>query len=363
MANQFFTNEYTDVVQRLVNEIVNDPATYLGAKYIPSIALPVAKVRTEIIEATGGLTNEHLPGTDPQYTQRFGTRVEEFTPSYYKEKLLYNEQDIMYLRELGQNDLSQRGIRMYLNRGIDQLNRRIEARVEFLRWQAIFTGGFTFMGKTVSFAIPAGNRVFPVGAVWSTNGLTQNNSADPIVDIRYWLNGGTARFRKYVISKMVMNDRTASWILDNQNTRAYLTSYGANPALDGYEINKVLSFLIPGCPPVEVYKGWYQEQTVDATGKILVGDAIRFIPNGKIFFEANLPDGNKVGEFVQTLNLSNGNLDAPAMGKFLVIDENLAAGTKGGPSNPYIDVVGGVYGGVNLYRSFDCLTADTTVLS
>ena len=356
MANEFFDNEYTEVIQKLVNEIVNDPSTYRGAKYMPSIALPVNRVRVEVIEATGGLTNEHVVGTEPQYIQGTGMRTQEFTPPAYKEAILYDEQRILYLRELGQNDRSRRGIRQYIDRDIDRLNRRIEARIELQRWKTIFDGGYTFLGKTISFGIPSGNRAVPVGAVWSSDGISANNSANPIVDLRYWIMGGSSAFRKYVVTGMVMNPNTARWILDNTNTRAYLTSYGANPAIGSYDLNKTLQFLIPGLPSVDVYNGWYQTETV-SNGRIVVSDATYMIPDGYIFFECALPGNDKIGEFVQTLNLSSGSIADPGAGKFLVVEDNTVPGSKGGATNPYINLVGGVYGGVKLDRPFDVLTA------
>ena len=44
--------------------------------------------------------------------------------------------------------------------------------------------------------------------------------------------------------------------------------------------------------------------------------------------------------------------------KVLVVEENIAPGTNGGPGNPYVDIIAGVYGGVNLQRAFDVLTAN-----
>jgi hypothetical protein len=82
------------------------------------------------------------------------------------------------------------------------------------------------------------------------------------------------------------------------------------------------------------------------------------IPDGYIYFEvSNLPGGDMVGEFVQGIHLSSGSIESPGYGKFLIIEENIAPGTKGGPSNPYIDALAGVYGGVKLDRPFDILTA------
>lgn len=356
MTNQFISTEHTEVLQKLIKEVVNDPSTYIGSKYLPSVALPVDVVRTEVIEASGGLTNEHAPGTDPKYIQSFGTRVQEYKPPKYKEAIHYDEDKILYLRKLGDNGRNQRGIRQYIDLDADRLNRRLEARIELQRWDAIFTGGITWMGKTLSFGIPAGNREVPVGAVWSSDGISPNNSAKPVDDLRYWLEGGSSKFRKYVITKIIMNPNTARWVVSNTNTLSYLTSYGANPSITGLEINKVLSFLIPGCPPVEIYKGWYQTESV-TNSKISVSDAIYFIPDGYIFFECALPGGDMIGEFVQGVHLAEGTIDQPGFGKFFVVDDNTQPGTKGGPKNPFLDLVAGVYGGVKMDRAFDVLTA------
>lgn len=355
--NEFFTNEYTEVIQKVVKEVVNDPSTYIGSKYLPSVALPVSRVRTEVIEASGGITEEHMPGTSPKYVQSHGTRVQEYQPPFYKEAIHWDEQRILFLRELGANGRNIRGVQQRIDLDIDRLNRRLEARIEKQRWDTIFNGGFSWMGKTVSFGIPAANAETPT-AVWSSDGIVANNSANPIQDLRYWVLGGSDAWRKYNITKIVMNPNTARWILDNSNTRAYLTSFGANPVINSYDLNKTLQFLIPGLPEVEIYKGWYQTESVDANGKITVSDAIYFIPDGKLFFECSLPGNDKIGEFVQTLHLASGSIADPGVGKFLVVEDNTQPGTKGGPMNPYVDIVAGVYGGVKLDRAFDVLTAD-----
>src|SRR6267154_5383651 len=115
MANLFITDEQTEIIQKLIREIVNDPSTYLGAKYIPSVSMPVRKIRNEVIEASGGLTLEHLIGTDTKYVQSFGNRVQEFEPPAYKEAIHYDEKKILFLRELGDNGRNKRGIKQYID--------------------------------------------------------------------------------------------------------------------------------------------------------------------------------------------------------------------------------------------------------
>jgi hypothetical protein len=354
---EYLTNEYTETIQKVIREVVNDPSTYLGSKYIPSVAMPVRKIRTEVIEATGGLTQEHVLGTAPKTVQRFGMRVQEYEPPAYKEAKRYDEADILFLREIGQNGRNVRGVQKYIDEDIGHLNRRIEARIEKQRWESIFDGGFSYAGKTLSFGVPASNRAVPIGALWSLDSVSANNAANPLVDIRYWLEGGLGAWRKYVITELVMNPNTARWILDNSNTRSYIQNAYANPKIQDYSLEQVLGFFLPGGPKVTVYKGWYQSESFDTAGKRTVSNAIYMIPDGQIYAVATLPGGDKIGEFVQGVHLASGSIDNPGYGKFLVMDDNTAPGTKGGPSNPYLEIVGGVYGGVKLDRAFDVLTA------
>jgi len=351
----------------VVQEVVTDPSKFLGVKYIPAISLPVDTIQADVTEAYGGMTNDHLLGTDPEYIQRAGVRSEEFKPPAYREAIQFNEKDILHLRRLGQNDRSQRGIRQYINKAVDKLNARLETKMEYLRWQAIFSGGFSYFGRTFSYNIPSGNNATPLGQNWSTDGINANNSANPMLDVRYWLCGGLPSFRKYKITKIVSNPNTARWFLDNSNVRSYIQNAVANPSIKEYGVNDVLQFFIPGAPVWEIYNGWYQtESTGSGTpteggdplpDQITVSDAIYFILDGKIFFEVALPDNNTIGEMVLGIHLAEGTIDNPGYGKFLVVDEQIAPGSAGGPKNPYIDLVSGFNGGVNLYRSWDTLTA------
>jgi hypothetical protein len=327
------------------------------------VALPVNKIRTEVIEASGGLTNEHRPGTDPEYIRSFGTRVQEYTPPKYKESIHYDEDKILYMRELGANGRNVRGIRQYIDIDVDRLNRRLEARIEKLRWDTIFGGGFTWMGKTISFGVPSANIAVPVGGYWSSDGVAVNDSADPLKDLRYWLMGGYATFRKYKFSAIVMNPNTARWILDNAKVQALVKTYFSAENFGAYELNKTLQLLLPGCPMVVVYDGWYQTESLVDNGaggtKIAVSDAVYFVPDGKLYFEqSNLPGGDRIGEFVQGVHLAEGTIDAPGYGKFLVVEDCTGVGTRGGPKNPFIDLTAGVYGGPKLDRAFDLCTAN-----
>lgn len=355
--SKVFSTEHTRVLQEVIREIETDPSDYPGAKYMPSVDMPTSSIFVDVLEARGGLVKEHALGSDPRMGSRRQFRTQQFAPGYYKEVIRFNEGDILKLRELGQNDQSKRGIRMHLNENALVLNNKIEARMELLRWQAIFNGTYVYDGKTVDFGKPAANNVVPT-IPWGTfvgPVFTVNPAATPVQDVRYWVMGGYAPFRKYKITKMLMNKNTARVFLDNPNVQSLIQNRFAAETYKMHDINEVLQFLVPGCPPVEMYDAWYQNESEDpVTGLITVGDAIYFVPDGRVFFECKLPDGNKVGDVALTLNLSNGSVDAPAVGKFIIVDEHI----QDRPGNPYIDVIGGFYGGPRLKRAFDVLTAN-----
>ncbi len=66
---------------------------------------------------------------------------------------------------------------------------------------------------------------------------------------------------------------------------------------------------------------------------------------------------------MQTVHLSSGSIADPGFGKFVVIEDNTQPGSKGGPGNPFVDIIAGVYGGPKLDRGFDVLTANVLALS
>jgi hypothetical protein len=354
--SKVFAAEHTRVLQEVIREIETDPTEYVGAKYMPAIDMPASTVFVDILEARGGLIKEHTLGADPQSSPRRQFRTQQYAPGAYKEFIRFNEADILRLRELGLNDQSKRGIRQHLNENALVLNNKIEARMELLRWQAILNGTYVYQNETISFGKPANHDVAP-SVPWGTisgGAYVANPAATPIQDMRFWILGGYAPFRKYVITKVIMNPNTERIVLDNPTVQSLIQNRYASDLYQQHGIGALLSFLIPGMPPVEVYKGWYQTESVDATtGQISVSDAIYFIPDGRIFFECKLPDNNKVGDIVMTLSLANGSVDSPAPGKFILVDEHIADK----PGNPYIDLFGGFYGGPRLKRGFDCLTA------
>jgi hypothetical protein len=348
---------YTRALGEVIREIEPDPALYRGIQYMPAVERPTDDVYVDVWEATGGATLEHTLDTDPLNIQKKAFRTLQFSAGKYRESIRFGESDILRLRRLGTADLSQRGIQQHLEENARRLNTRIETRMEMLRWQAIFNGSYIYDGRVIDFGVPALNSVAPT-TVWATRDasgrLVSNDASNPVLDLRFWTMGGYDIFRKYQIRKMVMNPNTSRMFIESKAVQQLIA-----PAITGgfvrtYDINGVLSYVIPGIPEVDVYAGTYFNETIDpVTGKISVSTSQYFIPDGKIYFETNLPDNNRIGEIAMTLNLSNGDIGAPASGKFVITDQRGLADV----ANPSMKLVSGFNGGPALTRSFDLLTA------
>ena len=354
---QVFSSEHTRVLQEVIREIEVDPNDFLGAKYMPSVNVPTSTVYVDVWEARGGLLKEHTLGTDPQSAPKRSFRTMIFSSGAYKEFIRFNEADILRLRELGLNDQSKRGIRQHLNENMLVLNNRIESRIELLRWMTLLNGSYVYDGKTIDFGVPSTNSIAPTVPWGNSAGgafTTVNTAADPFSDLLYWLTGGISQWRKFKITSIIMNPNTERMFLLNPKVQDLIRMRFAAADFRGFSMEGILGFLLPGIPPIQIYKGWYQSESEDpVTGQITVGDAIYFIPDGKIFFEVQVPGGGSLGDFQMSLSLANGSIDNPQPGKFLIVKEML----EQHPENPYIDLIGGFYGGPRLKYPWGILSA------
>lgn len=352
-----FASDETQAVVEVINQVESDPTQYWGRQLMPALNMPTSKIYVDVWESRGGLTNERGANSDPQAIGRPQWHTQSFQPGAYEEFVRFKEQDLLFLRELGQNDQSRRGIQSMLNRTAKVLNNRIEARMELLRWQAILNGTYTYDGKVVDFAKPAQLDVAPT-IPWilelSPGVFTANPAATPIEDMRFWINGGYDPFRKYTIKEVWMGPHTQRCVLDNPQVQSLIQNRFAADTYKNHDVGELLTFLVPGMPPIKTYKGSYLPESRNAvTGQIATGDAIYFLPAGRIFFVVEYPDDPTVGDVAMTLHLRSGTVAQPGVGKFLVVDEKIETNR----SNPYIDLLGGFNGGPRLKRGFDCLTA------
>lgn len=341
-------NDYTQELEGVINETLADPARWIGDRIMPGVDRSSRTIRTVIEEGSGGMTREHVINTDPHLVQRPGRRIVEYTAGFYREVFVLEEDEILFLRSFRSSDLRLRGIMEEIERMSEKARRRIATRREYERWNTLFTGIYTYLGQDIDFGVPAGNQVTPAVA-WDTPA-----TATPLTDLRTWL---TVDFRKYRISEIVMNQKTANDMLATDEVTTLLAAIGGRQAELRNDPSALLNFSVPGAPPILIYDEWYQTESLDGSDvdKLVLSDPVGFVPDDLIYFH-HMPQGDPIGDFVMGPNLQNGSVDRLGSGVFVVIDDK----TEEEPKNPRIELIAGFNGGPRLMRPFDCLTADVS---
>lgn len=335
---------YTRVLAEVVQDIIADASTYRGASVMPMRNHSALTIQTVTNEAYGGLTLEHMLGTQPKKVQAGGAHILVYNPAFYREAYQLEEGDILFLRNYNSLNFSERGIQNEMEKIAKKAALRVANRMEKLRWDTLLTGLWTFMGQVIDFGIPGGNTLTPAVA-WDTPA-----TATPLADLRTW---SLVSLRKYKIKKLMMNQKTANDFLATDEISALLLAVGGRQSSLVNDINALVQFHIPGHPPIEVYDGWYQEETYPA-GVVTVGNPISFIPDDLIYFDIK-PMGDDVGDLTITPNLQNGSIDALGSGIIWGMEDNT---DKLG--NPNVEFVSGFNGGPRLYRPQDTFKADVS---
>lgn len=341
-------NDYTQELEAVMQETIADPSTWIGENYMPINEVGSRTLRAVIEEGSGGMTREHVINTDPHLVQRPGRRVVEYRAGFYREKLDLDEDTILHLRDYGNSNLALRGVQNEIEAALLKARRRIQTRMEYERWNTIFTGIYTYLGLATDFGVPGGNRVTPT-VPWATAA-----TATPLKDIRTWV---TETFRKYRIDEIVMNQKTANKMLATTEVSTLLSAVGGRQAELRNDPSALLNFSFPGAPPIRVYDEWYQTETLDGSDKdkLVLSAPVGFVPDDLLYF-VHRPMGESVGDFVMTPNIQNGSVNALGSGVFVVIDDK----TEDDPGNPRIEVIAGFNGGPRLRRPFDVLTGDVS---
>lgn len=345
----------TSVIGAVVDEITASAREQYGLKLMPPVSYPVELIYHEKVSGFGGILAERVIGEPGKNSAVSSSEVIEFRGGAYQEVKKFNEQDLRSLRALG--SMGDRGVTGVTSKALDWLSRagmdlqvKLTNRLNFMVWETIFTGKYTYLNSTkADFAVPLANT-FQTTSDWSTA-----LSSTPLKDL-YDLQKTNPGFRKYKVLEYVMNPVTVAAILNSAEVRAVLVNHAGAYG----DVNKVASILYPELAPIKEVSDSYQAQTV-VNGLIVNGATQYFVPDWKILA---VPDFSGTlfglyGELQLTNNINDpsATLDSPAMGIYTFVDEKGLLERK----SPYVEVVTGFNGGPNLMRSNDVLIIKTKV--
>jgi hypothetical protein len=340
------------------------------SEYFPDEMLPaVDKIWVDVVDGIIGVAQDYTYGNEVNEVAKLGNQVYEFVAPAVRDKILFNETDILLRRELGNPNISSRGILQRVSLNSLNLYGRMLNKKKLMISQMVFNGSITYtptMGAsiTVNSGALANQTATPTVAPWLTlNSTTQtymmNTNANPIADILYWFSTYPQfiRLQPY-IRKMIMNPITANAFISNPNTQAYISRVVTNQAIFDRNAKMDIGLAVKYFLPI-----FDIEVVVDSTSYMTAqvynnGVANYFIPTGSIFFGVDTTAyGAPLGDFAFIGAIQNGGINDPQPGMFIVMEDFTAPGTNGGMEQPYLKLVSGFNGGVRVRRPYDILTA------
>jgi hypothetical protein len=309
----------TQEINHIVRNTVVNISRFRGNEFCPIIPAYAAQIQVDVINATAGITPPHALNADPKIAALSGQSIRTYATGYWRETYRLNEEELLYARQEG--TYNERAGRLRVTRRSNEMNSRLETRIEKLRWDPIILGQIAVneggVKYTVDMKVPNGNkRTYP----WISD-PTRDVLKD-IAELQELYFGTGAKLDTIYINNDIAKAWAANTAIQNLLKQSvYAMSLSAN------NIPKAMQILFPEVK-IEVYTEGY---ATDA------GTFTPFIPLGKF---ACVGKGDEIGmDFCTTIALQNGGMESPQPGKFAAVEDKSMS-----EKNPYVDITVGING-------------------
>jgi len=309
----------TQEINHIVRNRIVDPSKFRGMEFAPVVSAYAARIQVDVINASYGITPPHALNAEPKVATLTGQSVRDYATGYWRETYRINEEELLYARQEG--TYNERAGRLRVVRRSNELDDRLNTRIEQLRWTSLVNGKVAVndngVNYTVNMNIPASNKVtYP----WISNANEDILSDIAAMQELYFGTGAK-------LDTIYMNYDVAKAFAANATIRDLLKQsvYAVN--LSASNISKAMQILFPEIK-FEVYTEGYS----------LDGKAFTpFIPFGSF---VGVGKGFEIGmDFCTTLALQNGGMDNPQPGKFSAIEDKSA-----NEKNAHVDITVGING-------------------
>ncbi|GMA59728.1 major capsid protein [Alicyclobacillus fastidiosus] len=309
----------TQEINHIVRNMIVDPTKFRGMTFAPMATAYAERIQVDVIDAIQGITPPHALNAQPKVATLTGQSTRNYATGYWRETYRINEEELLYARQEG--TFNERAGRLRVVRRANELNTRLDTRVEQLRWSALINGKIAVkdngVNYTVNMNIPSSNKV---SFDWISN--PEEDILADIAQLTELYFGTGAK-----IDTIWMNYDVAKALASNAQIKTLLQQsvYAVN--LSAANVSSALHLLFPEIN-FEVYTEGYGDGN---------GNFVPFIPYGTF---AVTGKGGEIGmDFCTTLALQNGGVENPQPGKFsAVIDKSEEA------ANPHVDVTVGING-------------------
>lgn len=366
----------TAMIEKFIMQIgTNWDPVFSLTKYFPDATYPTEKIFVEVADPIAGMTAEYGFGEPVPEVKKINVHAYEMTPASFREQAIINEKDILFIRERGSKDPAVRGLFQRLFLESLNLYARMQVRKKYLISKAVYEGQITYKNKVISYGIPSAN-IMPVTAAWATlvNGkYLINDSAKPMDDIYYALTSYQPfQIRNAYTRELIMNPTTARWLMGNANTKDFIKYAFNNSSIfndaksfsSQSQLNSsAFQYVIPELG-VKIVVDSQVKMNEDSLGNPLTTSTEYIIPDGKILVAVDpVGYGGPLGEFAMTLAVQNGGFANPEAGMYLSVEDNTAPGSRGGLTNPFINLVAGFNGLPKIDRPFDIQIIDVLAVA
>lgn len=309
----------TQEINHIVRNMIVDPTKFRGMSFAPMATAYAERIQVDVINAVQGITPPHAINAEPKVATLTGQSTRNYATGYWREIYRIGEEELLYARQEG--TFNERAGRLRVTRRANELNTRLDTRIEQLRWAAIIAGQIAVndngVNYEVSMNIPEANNV---EFDWISN-PEEDILADIATMTELYFGTGAK------IDTIWMNYDVAKALASNATLKTLLQQsvYAVN--LSASNISGAMKLLFPEIS-FEVYTEGYGDGN---------GNFVPFIPYGTF---AVTGKGSEIGmDFCTTLALQNGGMDNPQPGKFsAIIDKSESA------TNPFVDVTVGING-------------------
>ena len=322
-------------------------ATFSLDEYFPEKRVNAPTIVNAIYAPNTGLMSARPLNTPFVQKPKLNLTQASFSPMYFGNIISFDEEELLYLRDYGAQDISSRGIQQsMIYNELKLLVSLYQTKFSIIS-AAVTTGTYDYTALTsqiqTSWNINNNNQQFtPIGAKWATatgpgGAYVMNSFANPLQDIwyalttySYWKQYLTAIF---ATGKFIMNPNTAQWILTNPNTQsAAAFQVSMSRAFDRYDLEAYFGAYFPASN-IQV--------VIDST--ILMNDDLTtqyVYPDGyiSVMFDSS-SHGGSIGDFVYTTNVQAQGWQNPQAGIYTFIADLTSPQSYGGAQgNPHINI-------------------------
>lgn len=240
--SEFFENPlFTKVIKEATKEV---DKTYVGSRFLPSEDTYEVDFNETIITRKADMADivdngAELPLTDRDPVRRVSGEITDIGQSY-----ILTKKELAAMSDKGNDAKRLLAVKQVLNK-TTQIKKNVDARIEWLRWQALGTGQLVYNKAGIKlgcdFGVPAENKV-SAATKWNDTGATILANYEAWVQAYVDLNGVTPDTFMTSISaiRVVLNDINIRKAITGYSDKL-LTLAELNNFLAGRELPKMES--------------------------------------------------------------------------------------------------------------------------